>query len=64
VFGQLHDLIGRMPKAVVLDLRAEPTIIEAHDGANPGDRPPIEELLDSIDDLREEFVFDCELVEC
>ena len=64
VFGRLHDVIGRMPKAVVLDLRSEPTIVEAHDGNTPGDRPPIEGLLATVDDLREEFVFDCELVEC
>lgn len=62
--GKLHDVIGRMPKAVVMDLREEPTILEAHDGDTPGDRPPIEDLLDVIDDFREEFVFGCELVEC
>jgi peroxiredoxin Q/BCP len=64
LLGKLHDVIGRMPKAVVIDLREEPTIIDAYDGDAPGDRPDIEELLDPIDDLREEFVFDCELVDC
>lgn len=62
--GRLHDVIGRMPKAVVLDLRAEPRIVEARDGSTPGDRPSIEELLETVDEFREEFVFDCELVEC
>jgi len=62
--GKLHDVIGRMPKAVVLDLRGEPTLVESHDGSTPGDRPPVEDLLGSVDELREEFVFDCELVEC
>jgi peroxiredoxin Q/BCP len=64
LLGQLHDVIGRMPKAVVLDLRDDPEIIEAIDGDTPGDRPALEDLLAPIDDLREEFVFDCELVEC
>jgi peroxiredoxin Q/BCP len=62
--GQLHDVIGRMPKAVVLDLQGTPEIVEAYEGSSPGDRPQIEELLDTVDDIREEFVFDCELVEC
>jgi len=63
-FGKLHDVIGRMPKAVLLDLRAEPRLLEAYDGSTPGDRPELEELLDSIDEIRNAFVFDCELVEC
>lgn len=64
VFGKLHDVIGRMPKAVVLDLRGEATLVDAYEGSTPGDRPKIEELLESVDDLRESFVFDCDLVEC
>lgn len=64
VFGRLHDVIGRMPKAVVLDLRAEPRLIDAYEGSTPGDRPRIEDLLDSVDELRDSFVFDCDLVEC
>jgi peroxiredoxin Q/BCP len=63
-FGRLHDLIGRMPKAVLLDLRADPRFVEAHDGSSPGDRPELDQLLGSVDDLRASFVFDCELVEC
>lgn len=62
--GRLHDVIGRMPKAVVIDFREEPRIVDAHDGDSPGDRPPLETLLATVDDLRQEFVFDCELVEC
>jgi peroxiredoxin Q/BCP len=64
VFGKLHDFIGRMPKAVLLDLRGQPRIIETHEGSAPGDRPELEQLLDSIDEIRNAFVFDCELVEC
>lgn len=64
VLGELHDLIGRMPKSVLLDLRGEPSIEHVHDGDTPGDRPELAELLDRVDDLQESFVFDCALVEC
>ncbi|MHB9287439.1 peroxiredoxin family protein [Halobacteriales archaeon Cl-PHB] len=64
VLGQLHDVIGRMPKAVVLDLRDDPSIVHVHEGTTPGDRPRIAELLAVVDDLQESFRFDCELVEC
>ena len=64
VFGKVHDLIGRMPKAVVLDLRRDPVLVDGYDGSTPGDRPSIESLLEGVDELREEFVFDCDLVEC
>jgi len=62
--GRLPDLIGRMPKAVVLDLRTEPTIVDTYEGTTPGDRPELSRLFDAIDELRDAFVFDCELVEC
>jgi len=64
VFGRVHDLIGRMPKTVLLDMRTEPRLVEAYDGSTPGDRPELETLLGSIDEIRDAFVFDCELVEC
>lgn len=64
VFGRLHDVIGRMPKAVLLDTRGRPRIIEAHEGSSPRDRPELEQFLDSIDEIGDAFVFDCELVEC
>jgi len=64
VFGRLHDVIGLMPKSVVLDLREEPRIVETHQGETPGDRPEIETLLASVEALQESFVFDCALVEC
>ena len=63
-FGKVPDLIGRMPKAVVLDLRRDPVLVDGYDGSTPGDRPSIESLLEGVDELREEFVFDCDLVEC
>jgi len=62
--GRLHDFIGRMPKAITLDLRGAPEIVESYEGSTPSDRPTIEELLEAVDDLRESFVFDCELVNC
>jgi len=62
--GQLHDVIGRLPKAVVMDLRGEPEVVHTHEGENPADRPDIEDLLDVVDDIRESFVFDCSLVDC
>lgn len=62
--GRLHDFIGRMPKALTLDMRGEPTIIQSHEGSTPTDRPEIGSLLERVDEFREEFVFDCELVDC
>ena len=62
--GRLHDLIGRMPKALLLDLRGDPEIVSAHEGETPADRPDIEGLLARVDEMRESFVFDCSLVEC
>jgi peroxiredoxin Q/BCP len=63
--GRLHDLIGRMPKTVILDTRGErPEVLDEREGTTPQDRPSVDELLDTIDDLRESFVFDCALVNC
>ncbi len=64
VLGELHDVIGLMPKSLVLDLRDEPRIVETHQGKTPGDRPELETLLGSVDELQESFVFDCSLVDC
>jgi peroxiredoxin Q/BCP len=65
VFGKLHDVIGRMPKTMVLDCRSEePTIAHVHEGSTPADRPEIEDLIEVIDDLQTSFVFDCDLVDC
>lgn len=64
VLGKLHDLVGRMPKAVVMDLRSEPEIVQVHEGDTPGDRPELETLLETVEEMRDSFVFDCALVEC
>ena len=46
ILGNLSDLVGRMPLAVVLDVRGEPTVHATHPGSSPADRPPVTELLD------------------
>jgi peroxiredoxin Q/BCP len=54
VLGQLHDLIGRMPETVVLDARdGDVTIYEQQKGSTPGDRPSVDDLLDTIRELEE-----------
>jgi thioredoxin-dependent peroxiredoxin len=51
LLGNLSDLVGRMPKAVVLDTRREvPTIVYVHEGTSTWDRPAIDDLLGAIDD--------------
>jgi peroxiredoxin Q/BCP len=63
--GQLHDLVGRMPESVVLDVReADPAVVYTHEGETPGDRPDVETLLSEVDAVQESFVFDCDLVDC
>jgi len=48
--GGLHDMIGRMPEAVVVDATgSEPTVEYVHRGDSPGDRPTVDELLDLLD---------------
>jgi len=48
--GGLHDVIGRMPEAVIIDATGpDPTIDYVHRGNSPGDRPSVDELLDRID---------------
>lgn len=50
LLGKLHDVIGRMPAAVVLDLRGdEPVEYYAHRGDSRTDRPRIDELLGVLD---------------
>lgn len=52
--GRLSDLLGRMPKAVVLDCRAGvPEVVWTHEGSSTFDRPGIVALLDELDRLRE-----------
>jgi len=63
--GRPHDLLGRMPERVTLDARdGEATVVATYEGDTPADRPAVETLLDDVAQLRETFVFDCELVAC
>jgi peroxiredoxin Q/BCP len=55
VLGSLHDLVGRMPVAMVLDTRSgEPAVAYTYEGRMPADRPEIDDLLDEIRTLRGE----------
>lgn len=50
VLGRFSDLLGRMPKAVLLDCRGDdPTVAYTHEGSSTWDRPEIVELLAEID---------------
>ncbi|MCU4751051.1 peroxiredoxin family protein [Halobacteria archaeon AArc-curdl1] len=47
LLGSLHDLVGRMPVAMVVDTRnGNPTPFYTYEGRMPADRPTIEELLE------------------
>ena len=50
VLGQLHDLIGRMPLALIIDQRYdEPRLIYSYLGDGPSDRPTVGSLLLEIE---------------
>lgn len=51
--GQFSDLLGRMPAALLLDLRSPEgvTVASAHRGRSTWDRPAIDELLDELETL-------------
>ncbi|MFC4249448.1 redoxin domain-containing protein [Natribaculum luteum] len=52
VLGSIHDVVGRMPEAVVVDARSDaPTIEWIHRGSHPADRPTVDDLLAQLDDL-------------
>lgn len=62
--GQLSDLLGRLPQSVVLDTRGEAVeVVFEHAGDSIDDRPTPEELIDTVEDIQESFVFDCSLME-
>ena len=51
--GELHILLGRMPLAVIIDLRGdEPRLVYSHVGDSPSDRPTVEGLLLELDHKR------------
>ena len=48
-FGQLHDMIGRMPVALVVDVRGgKPELTYVYRGSMPGDRPTVDGLLAEV----------------
>lgn len=50
--GSFHDLVGRMPEAILIDATGEqPTIEYVHRGKLPADRPTVDDLLGRIGDL-------------
>lgn len=49
VLGDLHDMIGRLPEALVIDVHGDdPSVTYVHKGSSPSDRPSIDELLDEV----------------
>ncbi|ELZ33199.1 thioredoxin-dependent hydroperoxide peroxidase [Halorubrum tebenquichense DSM 14210] len=53
VLGSLHDLVGRMPVAMVLGVRSgEPVVAYTYEGRMPADRPEVDDLLDEVRALR------------
>jgi peroxiredoxin Q/BCP len=50
--GKVHDMIGRMPEAVILDTRdGQATPVFVHKGKHPADRPSVDGLLEELDRL-------------
>jgi len=48
--GDLSDLLGRMPKAILLDTREGfPRVVYSHEGSSTWDRPETDDLLAAID---------------
>jgi peroxiredoxin Q/BCP len=49
--GRFSDLLGRMPKAVLLDTRGDTaSLVYSHEGTSTWDRPSIDELLAAVDE--------------
>ncbi|WP_265108543.1 peroxiredoxin family protein [Halosolutus halophilus] len=50
--GSLHDMVGRMPEAILIDASGDrPTIEYVHRGTHPADRPTADDLLERVDEL-------------
>jgi peroxiredoxin Q/BCP len=50
--GDWSDFLGRMPEAVLVDLRGEPTVVWSYRSKSTFDRPSVDDLLDAIDEAR------------
>ncbi len=48
--GDWSDFLGRMPEAVLVDLRAEPETVWQYRSKSTFDRPSVDDLLAAIDD--------------
>jgi len=52
ILGKWSDFLGRMPEAVLLDVRDDPEIVWTHSGRSTFDRPSIDDFLDRIDEAQ------------
>jgi peroxiredoxin Q/BCP len=50
--GKWSDFLGRMPEAVLIDVRGDPEIVWTHRGSSTFDRPEIDDFLDRIDETQ------------
>jgi len=48
--GRWSDFLGRMPEAVLLDCRDDPTVVWSHSGRSTFDRPSVDDLVAAVDD--------------
>lgn len=54
LLGSVSDFLGRMPEVAIVDRRGDdPEIAYAHRGQSTFDRPGIDDLLATLDELRE-----------
>jgi peroxiredoxin Q/BCP len=50
--GELSDILGRMPEAVIVDLRSDdPEVAWSYAGRSTFDRPAVDDVLSALDDL-------------
>jgi len=50
--GDWSDFLGRMPEAVLVDLRGDPEIAWQYRSKSTFDRPSVDDLLAAVDDAR------------
>ena len=50
--GSLSDFFGRMPEAILFDVRESPEIVWTHRGSSTFDRPEIDDFFERIDEAR------------
>jgi peroxiredoxin Q/BCP len=52
--GDWSDFLGRMPEAVLVDLRGDPTVVWSYRSKSTFDRPSVDDLLAAVDEARAE----------